>query len=263
MSSHRHSQCHTDVPAALLVAADSPECGSGSCVCETQVPTAGRAVSFPLSPSGRSDEETSTSTSYFSGALRLNDVEAVPFYNTCVLWLFSAWFSRLNSSERNDARVVVYPRYMSEKAVWKTQDQSSRELRWCSEKQTKILKKGPRNSRRSVRWAAPGCLRPETSSVQPTVAPAGCFWRADVAAAAAPQTSDTSDWITNTKEEVKSKEETVQILFPWPELIMFDRAHILKPTWDEDSFQFWHLCCIICANTYDLEEFGPLRCEVC
>lgn len=141
MSSHRHSQCHTDVPAALLVAADSPECGSGSCVCETQVPTAGRAVSFPLSPSGRSDEETSTSTSYFSGALRLNDVEAVPFYNTCVLWLFSAWFSRLNSSERNDARVVVYPRYMSEKAVWKTQDQSSRELRWCSEKQTKILKK--------------------------------------------------------------------------------------------------------------------------
>lgn len=27
----------------------------------------------------------------------------------------------MNSSERNDARVVVYPRYMSEKAVWTTQ----------------------------------------------------------------------------------------------------------------------------------------------
>lgn len=46
------------VAAALLTgltgAADSPECGSGSCVCGRQVPTAGRAVSFPLSPSGHS-----------------------------------------------------------------------------------------------------------------------------------------------------------------------------------------------------------------
>lgn len=60
---------HTDVPAAPPAAADSPECGSGSCVCETQVPTAGRAVSFPLSPSGRSVETISTSTCYFSGEL--------------------------------------------------------------------------------------------------------------------------------------------------------------------------------------------------
>ena len=53
-----------------------------------------------------------------------------------------------------------------------------------------------RNSRRSVRWAAPRCLRSETSSVLQTVSPAGCSWRAGVSAAAAPQNSQTSDWET-------------------------------------------------------------------
>lgn len=64
------------------VAADSPECGSGSCVCERQVPTAGRAVSFPLSPSGRSvkcRQKISISTSGLSSPLWLSNINALSF----------------------------------------------------------------------------------------------------------------------------------------------------------------------------------------
>lgn len=49
--------------------------------------------------------------------------------------------------------------------------------------------------------AAPRCLQPEISSVRRINAPAVCFWRADVAVTAAPQTSGTSDWITTQKHK--------------------------------------------------------------
>lgn len=145
-------------------------------------------------------KQTSALSSY-SGTLWLKHADTVLFLNTCI---FSEWLSLLNSSERNDASVVVYPRYMSEKAVWKDPNQSNHEsvfsiMNW---------KKKSINLHHFVRLAVPGCLQPEISSVQQINAPAGCFWRAGVAATAAPQTLDMSDWITTQKAK-----EMISVMF--------------------------------------------------
>lgn len=71
--------------------------------------------------------------------------------------------------------------------------------RWRTEMSGSDLKRG-KISRRFGRWAAPGCRRPETSSVRRITSPAGCSWRAHVAAGAAPRTSHTSDWVTRQRK---------------------------------------------------------------
>lgn len=199
---------------------DSPECGSGSRGCETQAPAAGRAASFPPSPSGRSVKSRwrmSTKRVWFLEYIT-TEWWRFSLRNTCTLWLFSGWFSLLNSSERKDARVVVYPRYISEKAVCPNQSELS-ELPPCSVSRSEVIcKKKSTDLHHFGRSAAPGCLQPEISSVRPKVAPAGCFWRADVAAAAAPQTSDTSDWM---KEKEKHRMLLLFFCFclAWPHFV--------------------------------------------